>query len=93
MREPRYPLLGQINTRVHLTDLSRKLGRPVTLEDVPDGELDRLAELGCDWVWLLSVWQTGAGAQQVSRSNTEWRREFQETQSSHGKRHCETHRP
>ena len=35
--------------------------------------------MGFDWVWFLSVWQTGPGAQHVSRSNAEWRREFQET--------------
>lgn len=79
MRDPRYPALYQINTRVWLTELSRQLGRPATLDDVPDAELDRLAELGFDWIWLLSVWQTGPGAQQVSRNNPEWRREFQET--------------
>jgi glycosidase len=76
---PRYPSLYQINARVWLTELSQKLGRAATLDDVPDAELDRLAEKGFDWVWLLSVWQTGPGAQQVSRSNAEWRREFQET--------------
>ena len=35
--------------------------------------------MGFDWVWFLSVWQTGPAGQQVSRSNPEWRREFQET--------------
>lgn len=79
MNTPRYPVLYQINTRVWLTELSRQLGRPVTLDDIPDAELDRLATLGFDWVWFLSVWQTGLGAQKVSRSNPEWRREFQET--------------
>ncbi len=54
-----YPSLYQINTRVWLTELSRKLGRAATLDDVPDAELDRLAERGFDWVWFLSVWQTG----------------------------------
>jgi glycosidase len=75
----RYPLLYQINTRVWLTELSRNLGRPATLDDIPDVELDRLAAMGFDWIWLLSVWQTGLAAQQVSRTNPEWRREFQET--------------
>ena len=56
---PRYPSLFQVNTRVWLTELARSLGRKATLDDVPDGELDRLAGLGFDWVWLLSVWQTG----------------------------------
>src|SRR5437879_1559874 len=79
MKAPRYPSLYQINTRVWLTELSRKLGRRAVLDDIPDAELDRLAGMGFDWIWMLSVWQTGAAAQQVSRSNPEWRREFQET--------------
>ena len=69
-----YPLLYQINTRVWLTEWSQKLGRPATLDDVPDAELDRLAELGFDWVWFLSVWQTGPEGQRISRSRAEWRR-------------------
>ncbi|MCE9604920.1 MAG: alpha-amylase [Planctomycetia bacterium] len=79
MAEPRYPSVYQINTRVWLTELSRVLGRPATLDDVPDAELDRLSKLGFDWIWFLSVWQTGPGAQQVSRNNPEWCREFHET--------------
>jgi hypothetical protein len=79
MTNPKYPSLYQINTRVWLTELSRNLGRPATLDDIADAELDRLAETGFDWIWLLSVWQTGAAGQRVSRSNPEWRREFQET--------------
>jgi glycosidase len=79
MSAPRYPALYQINTRAWLTELSRSLGRRATLDDIPDAELDRLAQRGFDWIWLLSVWQTGPAAQQVSRSNPEWRREFAET--------------
>ncbi len=36
MTGPRYPSLYQINTRVRLTELSRALGRPATLDDIPD---------------------------------------------------------
>src|SRR5262249_45278832 len=79
MATPQYPSLYQINTRVWLTELSRTLGRRATLEDIPDAELDCLAELGFDWVWLLSVWQTGPAGQCVSRSNPDWRRGFEET--------------
>ncbi len=79
MAAVRYPSLYQINTRVWLTELSQTLGRSATLDDIPDAELDRLAERGFDWVWFLSVWQTGPSAQNVSRTNAEWRREFQET--------------
>ena len=79
MADRRYPTLYQINTRVWLTELSRALGKRATLDDIPDAELDRLAELGFDWVWFLSVWQTGPAAQAISRANPEWRKEFQET--------------
>ena len=74
-----HPLIYQVNTRVWLTELSKSLGRPATLDDIPDAEMVRLAETGFDWVWFLSVWQTGPAAQQVSRSNAGWRKEFQET--------------
>ena len=79
MGNARYPLLYQVNTRVWLRELSQAQGRPATLDDIPDAELDQFAEIGFDWIWFLSVWQTGLGAQQVSRNNPEWRREFQET--------------
>jgi glycosidase len=79
MTKSLYPLLYQINTRVLLTDLSRILGRRATLDDIPDSELDNLTDFGVDWVWLLSVWQTGKAGQLVSRQNPEWMREFRET--------------
>ncbi len=74
-----HPLIYQVNTRVWLTELSKSLGRPATLDDIPDAELDRLAKMGFDWIWFLSVWQTGQAGQRVSRTNHEWRREFQDT--------------
>ena len=79
MPEPLYPGLYQINTRVWLTELAREFRRPATLHDIPDAELDRIAAMGFDWVWFLSVWQTGQAGQRVSRTNLEWRKEFQET--------------
>lgn len=79
MPTPLSPALYQINTRVWLTELSHQLRRPATLDDIPDAELDRLASLGFDWLWFLSVWQTGQAGQKVSRSNAEWRAEFQHT--------------
>jgi hypothetical protein len=74
-----YPSLYQINTRVWLTEISRGLRRPATLDDVPDAELDRLAAMGFDFVWLMSVWQTGPAGLRISRTNPAWRKEFEET--------------
>jgi len=79
MTTPVYPSLYQINTRVRLTELSRSLGRPAMLDDIPDAELDHLAEMGFDWIWFLSVWQTGPAGRNISRTHPEWRREFEET--------------
>lgn len=73
-----YPSLYQINTRVWLTQLSETLKRPATLDDIPDQELDRIAENGFDWVWFLGVWQTGAAGRKVSLENAEWRHEFRQ---------------
>lgn len=71
--------LYELNTRVHLTALAAYLGRPATLDDIADADLDRWVELGFDWIWLLSVWQTGVAGRRVSRSNPDWRRAFEES--------------
>ncbi len=79
MKKPKYPSLYQVNTRVWLSELSGAIGRKATLDDIPDHELDRLAALGFDWLWFLSVWSTGGLGRKVSRENQGWRREFEET--------------
>ena len=76
MSAPRYPSLFQVNTRVRLSELSAALGRPATLDDIPDAELDQLARDGFDLVWFLGVWQTGEAARRVSASNPEWLAEY-----------------
>src|SRR4029077_9665789 len=79
MDEPLYPSLYQVNTRIWLTELSRPLGRLAKLDDIPDSELARIASMGFDWVWFLSLWRTGPAGQRVSRNNQEWRKEFEQT--------------
>ena len=74
---PRYPSLFQINTRVWLQRLSHQAGKPITLADIDDATLDGFAQQGFDWIWLLSVWQTGAAGRSISRSDPQWRAEFQ----------------
>ncbi len=73
---PRYPSLYQINTRAWLRRLSREGGKRVTLADIADATIDGFARGGFDWIWLLSVWQTGPAGRAVSRSNPAWRAEF-----------------
>jgi hypothetical protein len=54
------------------------LQRRATLDDIPDKELDQLAQDGFERVWFLGVWQTGAAGRNVSLDNPEWRHGFHE---------------
>lgn len=73
------PSLYQINTRIALGELSTRLGRSATLDDISDGELDRIASLKFDWVWFLGVWQTGEAGRAVSMSQPQWVAEYRAT--------------
>lgn len=73
---PRYPSLYQLNTRVWLRRLSRERGKQTTLAEIDDDTIDGFARQGFDWIWLLSVWQTGPAARAVSRSKPDWQAEF-----------------
>lgn len=79
MNQTIYPSIYQINTRVWLTDLSNDLGRHATLDDIPESELDKLASLGFDWIWFLSVWCTGEKGRRISLENPMFRPGFEET--------------
>jgi hypothetical protein len=72
----RRPLLYQLNTRVLLTERGQALGRPATLDDLPDALLDEVAANGFDWVWPLGAWRTGPAARAVSRARADWRAGF-----------------
>jgi hypothetical protein len=55
----RYPRIYQINTWVWLTTLSQIYRRKITLHNVPDAEIDKLASYHVDAVWLMGVWFRG----------------------------------
>ncbi len=76
MNSSPYPTLYQVNTRVLLQSLSRKLNRPATLDDISDTLLDEWVLSGFNWVYFLGVWQTGIAAPKVSRSNPIWLEEY-----------------
>ena len=59
-----YPSLLHIETQSYLAGLAERLGRPATLDDIGNAELDRLADSGCTLAWFSGVWQGGdrAGA-------------------------------
>jgi glycosidase len=47
----------EINTATYLNRLSREHGRHITLAQIPDKELTRIASYGCDAVWFMGIWQ------------------------------------
>ena len=59
----------EINTRVWIHELSALEGRPLTLADVPQTEIERIADLPVDFVWLMGVWRGSPGGVAIARSH------------------------
>ncbi|BBL67330.1 alpha-amylase family glycosyl hydrolase [Methanoculleus chikugoensis] len=75
---PRHPSLYEVNARVLLRRLARKAGRRLTLDDIPDSRLARLAGCGFSWVYLMGAWETGEAGRRVSGSNEQWLRGYRD---------------
>lgn len=73
---PRHPTVYEINTSAWLTDLGRAHRRRVTLGDVPQTELERLAACGFAAVWLMGVWERSPAARTFSRTDPSLREEY-----------------
>jgi len=59
------PSIYEINAWVWCVTLTRKYGQTITLENVPDAELDGLASWGFDAVWLMGVWERSAAGRRI----------------------------
>ena len=56
------------NAFVWLDQLSRRHGRAIArLDEIPDGELDRLASWGFTALWLIGVWERSPASRTVKR--------------------------
>ena len=66
---PRHPVLYEINTRVWVRELSARAGKRLTLDTIPPEEIERIAALGFDAVWLMGVWTTGLAAIRLARTD------------------------
>lgn len=64
-----HPKIYEINTRVWLKQLSEKLGEDITLGNIPQQEWQKVKNLGCDWVWLMGVWQKSLISQELARKD------------------------
>ena len=65
----RHRLLYEINTAHWLDAWATKLGKQVTLDQVPTSAWDAIAEQGADAVWLMGVWKRSHAAAQVVREH------------------------
>jgi hypothetical protein len=66
---PKFPIVYEINTWIWLHQLSQAAGERITLGNVPQAELERIASHGFDAVWLMGVWQRSVGGRQVAREH------------------------
>src|SRR5690242_18762481 len=60
------PVIYELNTWVWLQGLQAKYGRPIDLSSVPAEEWDALADLNCNAVWLMGVWQRSPAGRQIA---------------------------
>ena len=68
MSSPRnLPSLYQVNTRLWLRRLAEAGERPLSLDEVPEFEIDSWSVAGFDWVWLLGVWEPSQVGAQLAR--------------------------
>ncbi len=64
---PRVVLLAK-NAYVWLFQLSRQYGRPIiTLDQIPDEELDALAARGVTGLWLIGLWRRSRASQRIKQ--------------------------
>src|SRR5678816_432305 len=68
MSQSNCPSLYQIDTRLWASKLSEKNGGPVTLDNVPNSELDKFCRSGFQWIWLTNIWQRGAALTEVDEA-------------------------
>jgi small GTP-binding protein len=73
----KYPVIYELNTWVWLNDLSQKNGCRIDLSNVPQFEIDRLAECSFDALWLMGVWQRSAESRKIAQTQVDLREAYQ----------------
>lgn len=62
--------LYELNARTWASERAAELGRPATLDDLPDAWLEHLSQHGFTWLYLMGVWPTGPLARAASQADT-----------------------
>ncbi|NLO92389.1 MAG: glycosidase [Elusimicrobia bacterium] len=61
------PHVLEINARSWMCKLREKYGQEITLDTIPNEELEWMRHLGFDGVWLMGAWTTSAKAENIAR--------------------------
>ncbi len=64
-----HPHLYEINTWTWLEQLSSRLGKNISLAEVPDSEWDAVATQGFNIIWLMGVWQRSPISRRMNVEN------------------------
>ena len=73
---PKFPLVYEINTRIWLKELSARAHRGLFLNEVPNDEIERIARLGFQCIWLMGVWTTGPEAIRIARADPDLQKDY-----------------
>jgi hypothetical protein len=76
-----FPLVYQINTRVWLAKLSRELGKPITLADVPEAEFQKWSDWNCDAIWAMGVWKASHHSRHIALNHPGLKRDYSQVLS------------
>jgi hypothetical protein len=63
------PVIYEINTWVWLGDLIQRMGRSITLGEIPQEEWKAIAALPVDAVWLMGVWERSPSGIRIAMDN------------------------
>ena len=66
MNWPANPVVLEINARVWLEELRRRHGADLTLGRVPEEDLEAIAAVGTDGVWLMGVWERSPSGRAIA---------------------------
>ena len=71
------PLLYEVNAWVWLHGWQRRLGRPLTLGELPEVAIAELVGTGADAVWLMGVWERSPAGRQQALHHPDLQHEYQ----------------
>ncbi len=71
-----HSVLYEVNALTFVSRLSKKYGRRLTLDGIPEEEWRLLDDCGIDLVWLMGVWQRSASSRQIALTHPGLQREY-----------------